>query len=321
MSEGTSIGEVYEGANDAALEAYDAVHEEETEETPLDTPEENEEELDDNTGSLGEENEELEDDDTEEVGEAEESEADEADGDVDSMDEEGDPDSKEPSTWDGKPETMPEDLKPHYMNMLRGYNAKMEKVAALQKELQLKLDEASAPEKEAVEERPPMPTSEDSDEVYNDKWAAINAWNAEQAVKKLQGESPGGELAEVKQALEAQRRYTKLTQTDGYTPDVESVMVQIAQENPYWQEQLQSSDDGTFALFQMAKQHVDSQVIKSSAAKQAEEKVKRKVAAGKRKSPRPGGTRKATPAENFADMGFDDLDRLALEQYEASQKK
>ena len=262
--------------------------------------------------------------------EADDEDEDEAEDEEEQEEEDPPAEAKEPVAWDGNPQTLPPELKPYVDNVVRGVNMKLQEVAQIRKELQAELERAKSQAqgpKEVANEQPPFPTDDDSPEEYNRKWAAINKYNAEQAARAVLAEreqSPdNSRLQQAAAFAEAQQRYIRLQSQPGYSDEIADKMVEIAQSDSsgYWNDQLQTSDQGTLALFELAKTQMTAaslqktaEELKKTAASKATDETKRKAGAAKRQVSRPSGTRKSTPAENFKKMSLDELERLAREE-------
>jgi uncharacterized protein YdcH (DUF465 family) len=235
--------------------------------------------------------------------------------------------------WDGNPDSLPDDIKkvfePVHRVMERGMHKKFQELAALRKEYEDKLarlpgDPAPAPAAQS-DAPPPVPTAEMTQEEQNAAWDARDAYFARKAVEeqvKLSG--PPEEVQEVVEMRRAEKRLNGMRERLGYDPDVEVAMRQLTQAHPYYG-RLFEDDEGMDVLFHTAKTALENAKLqevatskKQVAAQDAEAKIKKKASAAKGAVSRPGNPRNSTPADNYANWGFEEAERAALEALERS---
>lgn len=239
----------------------------------------------------------------------------------------------DPDQWDGKIESLPENVRavvgPIHKTMERGMHQKFQELASLRKEYEQKLESLRAdptPSRKAETGPPPPPTS---DMPYEEQVEAQNkrdAYFAKQALEEQFKASPHVQKMEaIAKQQEADTRVQMVQKQPGFTPEVGAAMAQIAESHPYYASLL-DTDEGSLVLFQTAKIALENYALKSAsgqaqqaAAAKAEAGIKKKASAGQAAISRPGSTRKTTPAENYAKMGFAEAEKAALEAWEAGR--
>ena len=235
--------------------------------------------------------------------------------------------------WDGNPDNLPETLIPVYKAMQGGFTKKMQEVAErdrqrdeLHRQTMAALEKQLKQQQVANDPRPANPTEDMSYDEQQRRWDEISSWTARQAILKAKedGIIPDSEAfekktAEYDQVLSVNRRMQLLQSQDGWGSEVESAMQQIAQSNPYWEQQLKT-DEGALALFHFTKQSLEAENLRKTAAELEAEKVKQKARAVERATPAQATQKKAvdiSPADRFKDMGFrDKLDAIVDESFE-----
>ena len=272
--------------------------------------------------------------------ETEETDSDEAEV---SEDDKGEP---EPlgMKWDGNPETIPAEWKPGWdraMAMVsKGVNKRLREIAEKEKQLDaviLQYRQATAPQapQQAAADNDPMPqkpAESASDEVWESYYDARAEWKARQVLKQ---EIAAGRIVtadkhhEVADHMARQERLGLIARQDGCTDAVMYRMAQMAEANPVLAGMLES-DDGSLALFQLARRDVEmeqavgaTQAQQAEAAKKAAEEAKRKAGAGKAALPRPGGATKASPVDEVFQAKKDRMDaseRLAYLNRQAAKE-
>jgi len=214
------------------------------------------------------------------------------------------PAAKSDEDWDGRIESIPEEYRPYVLrkhkDMERGFHAKMRQVAELQKEYEAKLEKVAAPPPAPEAGPPPMPGDNASPEEWNRAWEARMQYEVDKKVQqqiseKLDNVFPKLDEQTAKmQQYEARERYNRLTQKEGFSPEVEQRMTELVEANPLWQQALQS-DEGLDALF-------DHAALQVGRTQRAEKTARRKASASKRAVPRSqetGAPKEVTPAERY----------------------
>lgn len=225
--------------------------------------------------------------------------------------------------WDGNYQGLPDPVKqvlnPVYKNMERGLHMKFQEVADLKKEYVGKLEGLQKPPQEEQQAKePPLPTDDMSAEEYNRAFEARQKWLFEQV---LNDKVQRGELAsgDVTAALETQQvqaeRVNAVTSQPDYNDDIGMVMAKIA-EDQYWYDQYHGSNEGALALYEYAKSIHTAESTKQAAATKADAAIKRKNNAAKGSVSRPSSTRKSSPAKNFKEMTWDELEAAAIDEHD-----
>lgn len=241
----------------------------------------------------------------------------------------------DPDQWDGKNESLPEDVRPYVENirktMERGLHGKFQELASLRKEYESKLESLQSaktptPGQNSNDVPPPPPTS---DMTYEEQVEAQNKrdeWFMRREVERKFSELPQfQQVNQMAMQQQAADRTNLVRSQPGFTPEVGAAMAQIAESHPAYA-RLLDTDESALVLFQMAKIAVDNATLRSGtdkakqvAATEAGAVVKKKASAGQNAISRAGGTRKATAADNFAKWGFADAEKAALEAWEAGR--
>lgn len=243
--------------------------------------------------------------------------------------------SFDPAQWDGRSETLPDDVRPYVENirktMERGLHGKFQELASLRKEYESKLESLQSaktptPGQNPNDVPPPPPTS---DMTYEEQVEAQNKrdeWFMRREVERKFSELPQfQQVNQMAMQQQAADRTNLVRSQPGFTPEVGAAMAQIAESHPAYA-RLLDTDESALVLFQMAKIAVDNATLRSGtdkakqvAATEAGAVVKKKASAGQNAISRAGGTRKATAADNFAKWGFADAEKAALEAWEAGR--
>jgi hypothetical protein len=233
--------------------------------------------------------------------------------------------------WNGNPDELPSsiehdgkiyDLTKTYKAMQAGFTKKMQEIAEQRKQyeaLTQQYQQMVAQQRQAAMEkedpRPANPTTDMTDEQQERRWAEIQRWEAKQAYRDMvkEGVIPDpdavkAQLADQERQYAAQRRYNMLSSQPGFNEQIENEMVQLAQENTFWANQLET-DEGALVLYQFVQTKQAAEQLKKEAAALEEAKIKRSATAAKRATPKQTSqTKKAEPkpADRFAEMGFED---------------
>lgn len=176
--------------------------------------------------------------------------------------------------WDGLEQMAFEDrasLPPPIQKKLaaadRHFHEQNQKLIALQRQYQEALAKAQDGKQQAAPESdqgPPKPPAADATQQDYDTWVEQLAdWKAQRAVQaKLQEvEELKTAVAQMRQAERdtyAEKQLDRLRKTEGYSPEVEEVMAQLASTYHHWGQALQS-EDGINDLFLVARQRVGAQ--------------------------------------------------------------
>jgi hypothetical protein len=250
---------------------------------------------------------------------AEDEQAVEAQAEPEPEDEQPAQDSK--PAWDGNPDNLPEELQPVYKSMLRGFHQKTREVAderkkfeELNAQLLLRLSGGEGPDAKA-EGPPPLPTGDNiTQEQWNEAVTAQNQWFAEQNRKAMLEElkesgkfAPAEEVQRMKVQGEAAQIGAELMARDGFTESHAQRVAEILDTDEFWQSAYLNDMRGTaYKLADFVMAEMGARQAKTTAAKQAEDKVKRKATAASRATPRPSTPKGATPENVFATKGFKD---------------
>ena len=241
----------------------------------------------------------------------------------------------DPSHWDGRQETLPDTLKAPVeqirKTMERGMHAKFQELATLRKEYESKLeslrsDSNPKPVGTPGDQPPPPP---DSTMTYEEQVEAQNkrdAWFVAKEMDRRFAESPQFQkVSEIAKQQEAAERLNLIRSQDGFTPEIGQAMAKIAESHPAYARLLDDTES-SLVLFQMAKLAVETSALRSqtenaqqAAAATAGAAVKKKASAAQNAVSRSGGTRKATPAENFSKWGFAEAEKAAMEAWESGK--
>lgn len=227
--------------------------------------------------------------------------------------------------WDGRPETLPEELKPTHQAMVQGMNKKFMELAEIRKEYEAKLEALSAPKEEAAPEGPPpLPDESVSAEEWNKAVDARNRWFAREAVRE-EAEAKNKIVQEqqtvAQKEAEAKARFESLTSSPDFTDEIAQAMADVAQNDPYWAEQLRTSFEGTNALFKLVKYELDARTSannKAQDATKADEAIRAKHSAGKRSVSRPKSAA-SSAGETYALKGFEAAEAAARAEFEKLQ--
>jgi len=225
--------------------------------------------------------------------------------------------------WNGDPATLPEELKGTHLNMVRGVNKKLMEVAELRKDYEAKLEAINAPKEEAVPDGPPeLPAGDNvSTEEWNKAVDERQRWFAKDAAREereSQGKLTAEQDAVTQSHADAQARFESLQKAEGFTDEVAQGMAEVAEGNPYWAEQLRTSDEGTNALFRLVKQDLEDQATKvnqkTEAADKAAEVIRAKASAGKRGVSRPAAA-KPKPQDVYMNS-YEAAEAKAMEDFD-----
>ena len=229
-------------------------------------------------------------------------------------------------SWDGNPETVPEELKPYfdhiYGTMRKGWdkwsskkanewNLKRQEYESRIAELELARQKA-----ERAASAPPRPvrpgegaTAEDW-EKYDE--ALIDYRIYQQELKR--SPDPAPEQVQQQRQAELLRRGQYIEAMPGYNEEIGNKMVELAESDPDWSTLFQQSDQGAAKLFQFAKTQVEAEAYKKAAAKAEQDSVRNKAKAAKRAVRKPSApSKKTAPVRDYASMTFE-------EKLEASTK-
>ena len=223
--------------------------------------------------------------------------------------------------WDGDPATLPDELKQTHQAMVQGMNKKFTELADVRKEYETKLEALNAPQDVEPEGPPPLPSGDVSAEDWNNAQDARQRWFAKDELRQereAQGKITAEQDAVTQSQSDAQARFDSLGKADGFTDEIAMAMAQVAQSDPYWAEQLRTSDEGTNALFKIVKYELAAQASETNkvkAAAAADEVIKAKHAAGKRSVSRPKSAA-SIAGDKYAMSGFADAEAQALDAWE-----
>lgn len=240
----------------------------------------------------------------------------------------------DPASWDGDIASLPEEhrklVDPIYKTMERGMHKKFQEIASLKKEYEAKLESLHSdptPKPAQTEKVPAIPTADLPSEIQEQMWNERDAYFARKAFEEQSAKHPNQRDPEVAQLLmerESAARVQKIQSMDGFRPEVGVAMTQIAQSHPYYQSML-DTDEGMTVLFHTAKTALENAELKqaqaqgqSTAAKKAEDVIKKKASAASGAVSRSSGTRKSTAVDTFANT-FEAAERAALEAFEAGR--
>jgi hypothetical protein len=227
-----------------------------------------------------------------------------------------------PVKWNGNPDELPDDLRETYKHMQAGFTKKMQDVAErdrqrdeLHRAALANLEAQQKAQADKVSPRPTEPTAEMEVTAQNQRWAEINKWDTEQVIRDMveRGALPdpdrvNKQLAEQEQLNAVSQRMSLLQRQDGWSDEIEQAMFDATQTNQFWAQQVQT-DDGALELFKQVKMQKDAAEYKSEAAKLETNKIKRTAKSAKRATQKTSTQTKSvesSPAENFANMGFDE---------------
>ena len=256
----------------------------------------------------------VEEDGETDEGTSDEEDEDDAEADDEVEEEESAEETQEPVQWDGNPDTLPEQLKPAYTNMVRGYGMKMEEVAALRKELQAAIEAAKSGPAQGPQEDgpPPAPTFDDNEETFNAKQAALTQWHVRKAIEAEREKTGAGvdrvAALERKMAAEAiAAARAKEEAHPDHSPAVMDMVQKLVDSNPMFYNQPET-EETIASIFELARDNVELAKRKTSSAQH-------KATAPKRAITRPGkgAVKKASPKEVFA-KGLDEAIDLAVDR-------
>jgi len=220
----------------------------------------------------------------------------------------------------GNPDDLPPELHAQLKLMQSGFTKRMQKAAeddrareAAHRERMQQLDVQL--KKANVKPRPANPTESMSFEEQQQRWDDISKWNGQEAVREMveSGQLPDPDrvtrqLDEQERAAAGQKRYNMIASQEGFNEQVDAAMLQLSQTDQYWNNAIQS-DEGAMACFEYVKTQLQAADFKSKAAELENARVKRSADAARRQTPKPATQTKAAatkPAENFADLAFED---------------
>ena len=216
------------------------------------------------------------------------------------------------------------------------FNTKARELAAKSRELDVLLSEARASSAEARNTGqpkpdtgpPPIRTGEGvTEDQYLDDLRKSQEWYAQKA---LQDKIDAGDLvtgeqyASVINRTAVQDRMIQIQSIDGYTPDVESKMMEIAaaDQSGFWQRQLAENSDGVMQLARMAVSASTTAKEHATAASKEAATIKKQSTAASRTTPRITTPKGAVSEDVFAKQGFkneneamDYAEKEAREQY------
>ena len=233
---------------------------------------------------------------------------------------EAEEETPEEPEWDGRWESLPPEeqqkLAPKLKVMEQGLHQKFRELAAMRKEYEEKLEKQTAAPPPKSEESSAFPRIQEgeSDDHYLQRVAEFTQKLADAAAQKaVSGLTPKLEAQEKElQAAQAQQRYLALTRRDGFTPEIETKMAELAQESDFWRDALQS-DDGLSQLFDYAKTQVTTSQKRRATTKHKAGAIKRAVSRPRESAPT---SKVSSPADNFAStleqMGKEAAEELGL---------
>lgn len=219
--------------------------------------------------------------------------------------------------WNGNLDELPDNVPREVFEkihkfMERGAQIKYRQLAALRKEYEQKLESANQPgvrENTVAEGPPPMPGENATQaewQAWHQKTVEFHAkQTAERIVQERLPDISG--LQEKTAQFEMDRRLSMLTQQDGYTPEVDKKMADLATSSEFWMNALRGSDEQALQLFSFARSEVERESLRRQVAEQDKtvakaeaEEVKRKTSAAERAVSRSGSSKKATPADRYS---------------------
>jgi hypothetical protein len=215
--------------------------------------------------------------------------------------------------------------------MLRGFHSKTRELAdakketeALQAKLLLKVS-GGDPAEAKDEGPPPLPTGENiTQESWNDAVTAQNKYYADQNMKQLK--ESGQFVSAEDHQVEQQKAFTQQVVAEvealpGYSPEVEQVMLNAMTNDPFWAS-APNSREGMMALADKAISHVGAKTQQTTAATQAEAKIRKQATAASRATHRVSSPKGASAEDVFANKGFKSeseqmayAEKIAAEQY------
>ena len=223
------------------------------------------------------------------------------------------PEDSPKSAWDGNPDNLPDELQDTYKTMLRGFHSKTRDLAdakketeRLQAELLLRVTDGK-PAEAAPPQPPPLPTGDNiTQEQWNDAVTAQNAWYAEQNRTAMLSEMEksdrfvsSDQFADIQRQAEVSQLEAEIKAMPGFSPEVETLMLEKATESTFWANAL-TSKEGAFTLARMAIDEVVSKTVQTEAAAKEAAKIQKQATAASRATPRISSPAGAAPEDVFA---------------------
>jgi len=154
-----------------------------------------------------------------------------------------------------------------------------------------------------------------SKEAQEQRFREMSEYDSETTIDRMIAEGRIPDPDQFKQQQQQQnveadtaRRYNMVSSQEGYDKDVENAMLELVKTNLHWNSAVQT-DEGALACFEFAKSTIAAEGFKSQAAELENARVKRSADAAKRSTPKSTTQTKTTatkPADNFANLGFED---------------